>query len=81
MCGGGNGGRTPTLFLSNSFRPQNCCGLVLTLLTTCNGGDYKCPLGYKGKKGSGSVECETKLGPNGKGEPILNICLPVNTNL
>jgi hypothetical protein len=58
------------LFLSNSFRPQNCCGLVLTLLTTCNDGDYKCPLGYKGKKGCGSVECETKLEPDGKGEPI-----------
>jgi hypothetical protein len=26
MCGGGNGGGTPTLFFSNSFGPRNCCG-------------------------------------------------------
>jgi hypothetical protein len=27
------------------------------------------------------LECETRLGPNGKGEPIANICLFANTNL
>jgi len=71
----------PTLFFLNSFRPQNCCGLVLMLLTTCNVGGYGCPLGCKGKKGRGSVECETRLGLNGKHEPIANICLSANTNL
>jgi hypothetical protein len=81
MCGGGNGGRTPTLFFLNSFKPQNCCGLVLTLLTTCNGDGYGCPLGCKGKKGCGSVECKMRLGPDGKGEPIVNICLPTFTNM
>jgi hypothetical protein len=55
MCGGGNGGRTPTLFFSNSFGPRNCYGLVLRFLTTCNGGGYGCPLGCKGKKGCGNV--------------------------
>jgi hypothetical protein len=81
MCGGGNGGRTPTLFFSNSFGPWNCCGLVLMFLTTCNSGGYKCPFGCKGKKGCGSVECETRLGPDGKGKPIANICLPANKNM
>jgi hypothetical protein len=59
-------------FFSNSFEPRNCCGLVLTLLTTCNGGGYGCALGCKGKKGYGNVECETRLGSNGKA-PIANI--------
>jgi hypothetical protein len=68
MCGGGNGGRTLTLFFSNSFEPQNCCGLVSTLLTTCNSSGYGCPLGCKGKKGCGSVKCKTTLGPDGKGD-------------
>jgi len=71
----------PTLFFLNSFKPQNCCGLVLMLLTTCNIGSYGCPLGCKGKKGCGSVECETRLGLIGKHEPIANICLSANTNL
>jgi hypothetical protein len=79
MYGGSNGGRTPTLFFSNSFEPWNCCGLVFTLLTTCNGGGHGCPLGCKGKKGYGSVEGKTRLGLNGKGEPIANICLSANT--
>jgi hypothetical protein len=70
MCEGGNGG---VLFFSNSFRPQNYCGLVLVLLTSCNGSGYGCPF-YKGKKGCGSAEWETRLGPDGNGEPIANIC-------
>ncbi len=74
MCGG-----TPTLFFSNSFGPQNCCGLVPTLLTTCNSGGYGCPLGCKGKKGCGSVECEMRPRLDRKGEPIANICLSTLT--
>jgi len=80
-CEGGNGGGTPTLFFSNSFKPQNCCHLVPTLPTTCNSNGYGCPLGCKGKKGCGNVECETKLKPHGKGEPIVNIYLFANINL
>jgi hypothetical protein len=69
------------LFLSNSFVPRNCYGLVVTFLTTCNNNGYGCPLGCQGKKCYGSVECETKPRPNGKGEPIVNIYLSTNTNL
>ncbi len=54
---------------------------MFTLLTTCNGDGYGCPLGCKGKKGYGSVKCKTRLGPDDKGEPIANICLSTNTNL
>jgi hypothetical protein len=75
MCGGGNGGGTPTLFFSNSFKPRNCCGLVPTLLATCNNSGYGCPFGCKGNKGCGSVECETRPRPDGKGKHIANICL------
>jgi hypothetical protein len=81
MCGGGNDGRTTTLFFSNSFGPRNFCGLVPMLLATCNNSSYGCPLGYKGKKGCGSVECGMRLRPNGKGKPIANICLFTNINL
>jgi hypothetical protein len=82
MCGGGNGEGTPTLFFSNSFEPQNCCSSVPILLTTCNGNGYGWPLGCKGKKGCGSVECEKKPRPNGKAKPIIvNIFLFANTNL
>jgi hypothetical protein len=81
MCGGGNGGKTPTLFLSNSFGPRNCCGLVTTLLTTCNSSSYGCPLGCKGKKGCGNVKCETKPRSDGKNKPIVNNCLSTNTNM
>jgi hypothetical protein len=81
MYGGGNGGRTPTLFFSNSFNPRNCCGLVFMLLTTCNNDGYGCPLGCKGKKGCGNVECKTILRLDGKGEPIANIYFFANTNL
>jgi hypothetical protein len=81
MCGGGNGGGTPTLFFSNSFEPQNYCGLVPTLLTTCNGSAYGCPLGCKGKKVCDNVECETRPRLDGKGKPIVNIYLSANTNL
>jgi hypothetical protein len=81
MCGGDNGGGTPTLFFSNSFQPQNCYGLVLMLLPTCNGSGYGCPLGCHGKKGCGNVEFETKPRLDGKSEPIVNIYLFANTNL
>jgi hypothetical protein len=77
MCGNDNGGGSPTLFFSNSFRARNCYGLV----TTCNSNGYRCPLGCQGKKGCGSVKCETKLRLNGKGEPIVNIYLSPNTNM
>jgi hypothetical protein len=54
---------------------------IIMLLTTCNGDGYGCPLGCKGKKGCGSVECKTRLRPDGKGEPIANIYFFANTNL
>ncbi len=81
MCGGGNGGGTPTLFFSNSFEPRNCCSLVPMLFTTCNNSGYGCALGGKGKKGCGSVECKMKPISDGNVEPIVNIFLFANTNL
>jgi len=51
---------TQYLFFSNSLGPQNCCGLAPPLLTTCSDSGYGCPFGCKGKKGCGTVECETK---------------------
>ncbi len=53
--------------------------LVPTLLTTCNSGGYGCPLGCKGKKGCGIVECEMRPRLDRKGEPIANICLSTLT--
>jgi hypothetical protein len=47
-------------FFSNSLGPQNCCGLAPALLMVCSDSGYGCPFGYKGKKGCGSVECETR---------------------
>jgi hypothetical protein len=78
MCGGGNGGRTPTLFFSNSFESQNYYGLVPMLLITCNNGGYGCLLSCKEKKGCGSVECKTRLGLDGKSKFITKICLSAN---
>jgi hypothetical protein len=60
---------------------KNCCGLVPMLLTTCNGSDYGCPLGCKGKKGCRSVKCKMRPRPNVKGKPIVNIYLFTNIDL
>jgi CRISPR/Cas system CMR-associated protein Cmr1 (group 7 of RAMP superfamily) len=55
--------------------------LVRMLMAKCSSGGYGCPLGCKGKKGCGSIECKTRPRPDDKGEPIANICLSTNTNL
>jgi hypothetical protein len=53
--------RKPNIYIfSNSLGPQNCCGLAPALLMACSDSGYGCPFGYKGKKGCGNVECETR---------------------